>query len=222
MENQKFKEELLEEENKERENIEEVVEEVKEEQVLTEEEKQKIEEERAIRAAFDEEEGIEFQQTITKEDAYNFNIYLLNNPSNFTRRMFTAIFGLILIIYILCIKEMYWAITIGVLMIIHAIFVYGPLQKLLTRRMFKKREFKDLSIEVKFASKMKYELVDEQNAPLIDYDIVYKVVETKDYIFLHIDTYSIMIIKLADCPNKEELVNFLQNKFEGTKKYKIK
>lgn len=221
MENQKFKEELL-EENQKTENIEEIIEEVKEEQALTEEEKQKIEEEQAIRAAFDMEEGIEFQQTITKEDAYNFNIYLLNNPSNFTRRMFTAIIGLFLIVYILCIKQMYWAIVIGILMIIHAVFVYGPLQRMLTRRMFNKREFKDLNIEVKFASKMKYELVDEQNAPLIDYDIVYKVVETKDYIFLHIDTYSIMIIKLADCPNKEELVSFLQNKFEGTKKYKIK
>ena len=221
MENQKFKEELL-EENQKTENIEEIIEEVKEEQALTEEEKQKIEEEQAIRAAFDMEEGIEFQQTITKEDAYNFNIYLLNNPSNFTRRMFTAIIGLFLIVYILCIKQMYWAIVIGILMIIHAVFVYGPLQRMLTRRMFNKREFKDLNIEVKFASKMKYELVDEQNAPLIDYDIVYKVVETKDYIFLHIDTNSIMIIKLADCPNKEELVSFLQNKFEGTKKYKIK
>ena len=222
MENQKFKEELLEEENQKTENIEEIIEEVKEEQTLTEEEKQKIEEEQAIRAAFDMEEGIEFQQTITKEDAYNFNIYLLNNPSNFTRRMFTAIFGVFLIVYILCIKQMYWAIAIGILMIIHAAFIYGPLQRMLTRRMFNKREFKDLNIEVKFASKMKYELVDEQAAPLIDYDIVYKVVETKNYIFLHIDTYSIMIIKLADCHNKDELVNFLQNKFEGTKKYKIK
>ena len=222
MENKKFKEELLEEENQKTESIEEIIEEVKEEQTLTEEERQKKEEEQAIRAAFDLEEGIEFQQTITKEDAYNFNIYLLNNPSNFTRRMLTAIFGLFLIVYILCIKEMYWAIAIGILMIIHAAFIYGPLQRMLTRRMFNKREFKDLNIEVKFASKMKYELVDEQNAPLIDYDIVYKVVKTKDYIFLHIDTYSIMIIKLADCPNKDELVNFLQNKFEGTKKYKIK
>ena len=217
MENQKFKEELLEEENNQEKN-----EEVVEEKELSEEEKEKIAEEKRIREEFDAEEGIEFVQTITKEDAFNFNVYLLNNPSNFTRRMFTAIFGLILIIYILFIKEMYWVIAIGVLMIIHAIFVYGPLQKLLTRRMFKKREFKDLNISVKFASKMKYELIEEESAPLIDYDIVYKVVETKDYIFLHIDTYSIMIIKLTDCPNKEELVKFLQNKFEGTKKYKIK
>ena len=221
MENQKIKEEILEEEvEKQTEFVEEETKENVEEPQLTEEQIQKIEEEKRIREEFNKEEGIQFQQTITKDDAFNFNMYLLKNPSNFTRRIFTGLLGLILIIFIIVNKDMYWLIIFGILMIIYSVFFYGPLQKYLTKKMFNKKEFNDLKINVKFASKIMYELDDEQSSPLVDYGIIYKVVETNDYIFLHIDIYSIMIIKLSDCSQKDELRNMLKEKFQ--EKYKSK
>ena len=150
MENQKIKEEILEEEvEKQTEFVEEETKENVEEPQLTEEQIQKIEEEKRIREEFNKEEGIQFQQTITKNDAINFNMYLLKNPSNFTRRIFTGLLGLILIIFIIVNKDMYWLIIFGVLMIIYSVFFYGPLQKYLTKRMFNKKEFNDLKINVK-------------------------------------------------------------------------
>lgn len=217
------------EETVETEDAEEMKEEVEEievqqetiEEELTAEQLEELERIRIEHEELDQEEGIEFIETINKEDAFQFNIYLQNNPSNFSRRIFTALLGVILIIYILVIKTMYWMIPFGVLIIAYAIFIYGPLQKYLTKRMFDKKDFADLNISIKFGSKIKYELVNEKSA-LVTYDVIQRVVKTKDYIYLHISAYGIMIIKLQDCSDVEGLVKLLKEKFEPLKRYKEK
>ncbi|MBR2891153.1 MAG: hypothetical protein IKC22_02090 [Bacilli bacterium] len=183
------------------------------------EEQQKIIE----RMEFDQEEGIEFQETITKEDALNFNYYLQNNSSNFTRRLFSSLLGVFLIGYVLNIKQYYWLIIVGLAMIVYSLYLYKPIQRRLTKRMFDKKEFKDLVVNVKLASKIKYELDTETISPLVPYDVIRQAVKTEKYIYLHISAYSVVIIKLEDLNElKEDVINFIKNKFEPINRYKEK
>lgn len=213
-------------ENQEKETLEEIkatdiieTDEKKEDIETSFEEQQKIIE----RMEFDQEEGIEFQETITKEDALNFNYYLQNNSSNFTRRLFSSLLGVFLIGYVLNIKQYYWLIIVGLAIIVYSLYLYKPIQRRLTKRMFDKKEFKDLVVNVKLASKIKYELDTETISPLVPYDVIRQAVKTEKYIYLHISAYSVVIIKLEDLNElKEDVINFIKNKFEPINRYKEK
>ena len=183
-------------------------------------EQQRLETERA---EFDLEEGIEFQEIIKKEDALNFNYYLQKNSSNFSRRLFSCLLGILMIWYVLNIKQYYGLILLGLGIIAYSIFLYVPIQKKLTKRMFEKKGFQDLTVNVKFASKIKYELDSENSSPLVPYEAIKCAVKTENYIYLHLGPYSVIIIKLEDLgERREEVVEFIKNKYEQINKFKEK
>ena len=197
---------------------EEVEEAEKEQEINEEQERLKAE-----RAEFDMEDGIEFQEIIRKEDALNFNYYLQKNSSNFSRRLFSCLLGVLMIWYVLNIKQYYGLILLGLGILAYAIFLYVPIQKRLTKRMFEKKGFQDLTVNVKFASKIKYELDSETISPLVPYETIKCAVKTEKYIYLHLGPYSVIIIKLEDLGEKrEEVIEFIRNKFEPINKFKEK
>ncbi len=171
-------------------------------------------------AAFNEEEGIEFQQTLVKEDLVQYNYYLLKNPSNYFRTGLMVLLGIFLIVYPIIVKQNYWIIGVGAFLVIFCLFLFVPLQKALIRRQVKKKPTDSYVIDVKCASRLKYQLSSEENAPLIDYQNIYKVRKTPNYIYMHMGVYSVVIIKLDACEAKEELVEFIKSKYVGTNKYK--
>lgn len=190
-----------------------------EKEELTEEQMRLKEE----REAFDQEEGIEFQEIIKKEDALNFNYYLQKNSTNFSRRLFSCLLGILMIWYVLNIKQYYGLIVVGLAIIVYSLYLYIPIQRKLTKRMFEKKGFEDLTVNVKLASKIKYELDNEKTSPLVSYEVIRCAVKTPKYIYLHLSQYSVIIIKLDDLgEQKEEIVAFIKNKFEPSNKYKEK
>ena len=194
----------------------EVLEEKEELQEETAEEKALKEE----MAAIDEEEGIAFQETLTKDDLVQYNYYLLKNGSNYFRTGIMVLLGIFLIIYPIVQHQNYWIIGVGAFLVIFCLFLFIPLQKAMIRRQIKKKEIDQFVIDVKFASKIKYQLATEGTSPLVEYRNIYKVRKTKDYIYLHMSVYAVIIIKLSFCDNPDALVEFIKSKYEGTKKYR--
>lgn len=209
---EKFEKEQLQEEGKE-EVQEQSVEETNEEENISQEE---LEENRR----FDEEEGIEFNQKLDKEDLVKYNYYLMKNGSNYMRMGLMIILGLFIIGYVFYYKSNYWLIAIGALILIYPIFFHFPLQKLIIRRQIKKKTIEEYDIDIKFGSRIRYRLASEKSSPLVDYKNIYKVRKNKEYIYLHMSVYAVIIIKLACCPNPDELVELIKTKYVGTKKYK--
>ena len=184
------------------------------------EEQMRLKEERE---AFDQEEGIEFQEIIKKEDALNFNYYLQKNSTNFSRRLFSCLLGILMIWYVLNIKQYYGLIVVGLAIIVYSLYLYIPIQRKLTKRMFEKKGFEDLTVNVKLASKIKYEVDYDKTSPLVSYEVIRCAVKTPNYIYLHLSQYSVIIIKLDDLgEQKDEIVAFIKNKFEPSNKYKEK
>lgn len=175
------------------------------------------------REELDKEEGIEFQEIITKDDALKFNFYLQNNSSNFSRRLFSSLLGVFLIGYVLNIKQYYGLIIVGLAIIVYSCFLYVLIQRKLTERMFNKNGFENLTVNVKLASKIKYELDTEKISPLVSYELIKYAVKTDEYIYLHLSQYSVIIIKLIDCQEKrDEVIEFIKNKYESSNRYKVK
>ncbi len=198
-------------------------EEVEKEPKLTEEELQKQEQMQLEREAFDLEDGIEFQEIINEEDAIQFNFYLQSNSGAIFRKIFSSLIGLFIIGYVIHIEQYYGFIAIGALIVIYAIFLSTPIQKYRTRKIFKKRSFTDLVINMKFGeNKIKYELDSETISPLVDYSVIQKVVKTEKYIYLHISLYQVIIVKIEGLECKEQLISFLKEKYEPLRKYKEK
>ena len=121
---------------------------------------------------------------------------------------------------LIIVKQNYWIIGVGAFLVIFCLFLFVPLQKALIRRQVKKKPTDSYVIDVKCASRLKYQLSSEENAPLIDYQNIYKVRKTPNYIYMHMGVYSVVIIKLDACEAKEELVEFIKSKYVGTNKYK--
>lgn len=194
---------------------------VKEEQEM--EEVQETEAEKALREemeAFDQEEGIAFQETLTKDDLVQYNYYLLKNGSNYFRLGIMLLLGVFLIIYPIIQQQNWWIIGVGAFLVVFCLFLFIPLQKAMIRRQIKKKQIDQFVIDVKFASKIKYQLSTEEASPLVDYQYIFKVRKTKDYLYLHMSVYTVIIIKLSFCEKPDELVEFIKNKYAGTNKYR--
>lgn len=179
------------------------------------------------------EEGVEFEETISSNDVYNFNKYLLEKSSaNFLSRILFSIMGLIVfiapILQFINAKEedgepeiLWWMIGIGVLMLVYGIVLYNPIQRMLIKKNLKKRNVQDLQISIKIGKQyIKYALATEEKAPIIKVKDIYKVSITPEYIYLHINAYSIIIIKLVDNDQKEEVIEAVKTTFANCKKFK--
>lgn len=198
-------------------------EENKEENVLSEEE-----------IAAMTEEGLEFSETISSNDVYNFNRYLLEKSSaNLLSRILFSIMGLIVVCapiaqYFNAKQEdgdpkfVWWMVLIGALMLVYGIILYNPIQRMLIARNLKKRNVQDLKINIKLGKQyIKYALATEEKAPLIKVKDIYRVAITPEYIYLHINAYSIVILKLIDNDQKEQIIDAVKETFTNCKKFKI-
>ena len=192
-------------------------EELKEEQEITEE--QLAEEE-----AFFNEEGFELEETIEKDDVFALNVYILGHtPSNWIGRILFMIMGIVICLMPIFNPENWWAILIGVPMFAYGLIIYMPLQILMIKRSLSKKNFEPLQIYLRITpSKILYKLTKEEHAPLVNVSDIIRVVQTPHYIYLHLNAYSVIIIKLDNLVNQEEVINKLRNQFEPLKKYKVK
>lgn len=174
--------------------------------------------------AFLEEEGIEFKETLTEEDIYNFNNYILSkSSSNLVSRIIFILLGLIVCVLPAFAQNYYWIIFLGSFLIIYGAFLYMPLQRKIVKKNLKAKKIQNLYISVKVGTEhVQYKLVSEKSAPLIKIKDITKAVNKKDYIYLHINAYTIVIIKLIDNDKKEEITEKIKEIFVPIKKYKEK
>ena len=196
-----------------------------EEQQVAQEEKPEVSEEQLqAEAEFFSEEGFEIEETITKDDVYALNIYILkNNPSNWVGRILFMIMGVIVALMPLFDPKNWWAILIGVPLIAYGLFIYMPLQASMIRRNIAKKNFNPLDITLRMTkTKVLYKLKKEEHAPLVNVADIIKVVKTPNYIYMHLNAYSVMVIKLEELENSEEIINKVKEQFVPLKKYKEK
>ena len=192
-------------------------EEVKKKQEITEE--QLAEEE-----AFFNEEGFELEEVIEKDDVFALNVYILGHtPSNWIGRILFMIMGIVICLMPIFNPENWWAILIGVPMFAYGLIIYMPLQILMIKRSLAKKNFEPLHIYLRITpNKILYKLTKEEHAPLVKTTDIIKVVQTPRYIYMHLNAYSVIIIKLDNLANQEEVISKLKEQFEPLKKYKVK
>ena len=190
----------------------------------TKEEQEISEEQLAEEEAFFNEEGIEFEETIDKDDVFALNVYLVKHaPSNWLGRILFMIMGIIVSIMPLFNPANWWAIIIGVPMFAYGLIIYMPLQILMIKRSLAKKNFAALEIMIRMTeTKVLYKLKKEEHAPLVKLSDVIKVVKTPDYIYMHLNAYSVIIIKLANLENAELITNKIKEHFIPLKKYREK
>ena len=171
--------------------------------------------------AFSAEEGIEFSETLDYNDVYAFNLYVLKKaPSNILSRILFSIMGIILIVLPIVNQNNWWLIAIGVVILLYSLVFYNAVQRRMINANLKRKNFNPLNIIIKIGqTKIKYCLVTEKHPPLINITDVVKVVKTPQYIYLHISAYSVVIIKLIDNEQSEEIINLVKNTFEPLHKY---
>lgn len=175
-------------------------------------------------AEFYQEEGFELKETITKDDVFALNIYILkNNPSNLIGRILFMIMGIIVSLMPLFDPNNWWAILIGVPLFAYGLIIYMPLQTLMIKRSLAKKNFEPLDITLRMTkTKVLYKLVKEEHAPFVNVSDIVKVVKTPSYIYMHLNAYSVMVIKLEELENSEEIINRVKEQFVPLKKYKEK
>ena len=167
------------------------------------------------------EEGIEFTQTLEKEDIKEMNIFLIkHDSSNLVKRVFLTFVGTLFITLSIVNKKNYYMIALGSIVIIYATILYNVLRLAYLRSRLDKSTFEPLEVNVKVGSKhIRYQLKEETDSPLVSFDHVYKVVERQNYIYLFINRYSIIVFKLDSLEQKEELIQILKNKYLPRKAY---
>ena len=196
----------------------------KEQQVAQQEQPEVSEELLQQEAEFYQEEGFELKETITKDDVFALNIYILkNNPSNLIGRILFMIMGIIVSLMPLFDPNNWWAILIGVPLFAYGLIIYMPLQTLMIKRSLAKKNFEPLDITLRMTkTKVLYKLVKEEHAPFVNVSDIVKVVKTPSYIYMHLNAYSVMVIKLEELENSEEIINRVKEQFVPLKKYKEK
>ena len=79
---------------------------------------------------------------------------------------------------------------------------------------------KTLDINVKIGSKyIRYQLKEETDSPLVSFEHIYKVVKRQDYLYLFINRYSIIVLKLESIEQKEQLLKMLKERYLSRKAY---
>ena len=185
------------------------------------EENEISEEQLAEEAAFFNEEGLEFEEVITKDDVFALNVYLVRNaPSNLVGRIMFMIMGVIVSILPIFNPSNWWAIIIGVPMFAYGLIIYMPLQILMIKRSLAKKNFEPLDISLRITNtKILYKLKKEEHAPLVKINDIVRVVKTPSYIYMHLNTYSVILIKLEELENVEAVIEKMKELFVPLKKY---
>jgi hypothetical protein len=184
-----------------------------------------VDEQAEERAKLNSEDGYEYTQVIDREDIHHLNWYLrVKDNTTFTKRMMFAFIGLIVIVLSIINQKAYYMIPIGAIVAIYSTVLYIPINKIFFEKKFDRdypvENHKDLIINVKLGSEyIRYELPDEQNSPLVSWKHIYKVVEKGEYIYLHINQFSILLLKTKDLDDKNVLVSTIKRRILDPRRY---
>ena len=169
----------------------------------------------------EKEEGIEFNQTLDKDDITNMNIFLLKNDSSaIIKRVFLIFVGVLFIVMAIINKKNYYMISLGSILIIYATVLYTTLRIVYLKNKINNNPTEPLSINVKIGSKyIKYQLAEETDSPLVSFEHIYKVVKNNQYLYMFINRFSIIVLKLDSVEQKEELLNLVKKRYLPRKAY---
>lgn len=169
----------------------------------------------------EKEEGIEFNQTLDKDDIINMNIFLLKNDSSaIIKRVFLIFVGVLFIVMAIINKKNYYMISLGSILIIYATVLYTTLRIVYLKNKINNNPTEPLSINVKIGSKyIKYQLAEETDSPLVSFEHIYKVVKNNQYLYMFINRFSIIVLKLDSVEQKEELLNLVKKRYLPRKAY---
>ena len=192
--------------------------EIQEEQVSQEE---YVDPQQQAKEELAQEEGIEFDQTLNKKDIEEMNLFLIkHDPSSFVKRSFLVFVGALFIILSIVNKKNYYMIFLGSIVIIYATVLYTLLRVMYLKNRLDKNPPEPLDINVKIGSKyIRYQLKEETDSPLVSFEHIYKVVKRQDYLYLFINRYSIIVLKLESIEQKEQLLKMLKERYLSRKAY---
>ena len=149
--------------------------EIKDEQMNEQEEY--IDPQQQAKEELEKEEGIEFSQTLTKDDIKEMNLFLIkHDPSSFVKRSFLVFVGGLFIALSIINKKNYYMIALGSIVIIYATILYTLLRVMYLKNRLDKNPLEPLDIDIKIGTKyIRYQLKEETDSPLVSFEHIYKV-----------------------------------------------
>ena len=174
-----------------------------------------------IKQEFEKTEGIEFTQTLDKEDIKTFNLFLIKHDSSaLVKRSFLIFAGALFIVMSIITKKNYYMIALGSALVIYATVLYNTLRVAYLKSRIDKNPPEPIEINVKITDQyIRYQLKEETDSPLVSFNNIYKVVKNKDYLYLFINRYSIVVLKLNSIEQKEKVLEQVKNRYLPRKSY---
>ena len=174
-----------------------------------------------IKQEFEKAEGIEFTQTLDKEDIKTFNLFLIKHDSSaLVKRSFLIFTGALFIVMSIITKTNYYMIALGSILVIYATVLYNTLRVAYLKSRIDKNPPEPIEINVKITDQyIRYQLKEETDSPLVSFNNIYKVVKNKDYLYLFINRYSIVVLKLNSIEQKEKVLEQVKNRYLPRKSY---
>lgn len=174
-----------------------------------------------IKQEFEKAEGIEFTQTLDKEDIKTFNLFLIKHDSSaLVKRSFLIFAGALFIVMSIITKKNYYMIALGSALVIYATVLYNTLRVAYLKSRIDKNPPEPIEINVKITDQyIRYQLKEETDSPLVSFNNIYKVVKNKDYLYLFINRYSIVVLKLNSIEQKEKVLEQVKNRYLPRKSY---
>ena len=174
-----------------------------------------------IKKQFNEEIGIEFNQTLNKDDIYTFNRFLIkHNSSSYITRTVLLFAGALFIAMSIIEQKNYYMIVLGAALIIYTTVLYNVLRIAYLKNRLKKNPPEPIEINVKVGQKyIRYQLKEETDSPLVAFDNIYKAVKNGNYLYLYINRYSFIVIKLDALEHPDQLLEQIKKRYLPIKSY---
>ena len=103
---------------------------------------------------------------------------------------------------------------------IYATVLYNTLRVAYLKSRIDKNPPEPIEINVKITDQyIRYQLKEETDSPLVSFNNIYKVVKNKDYLYLFINRYSIVVLKLNSIEQKEKVLEQVKNRYLPRKSY---
>lgn len=176
-------------------------------------------------------------QKIEEKDLIAYNQYLLTINTKFqASKLLLGIFAIVVALFNFIYDFIiYRTIQIPTLIFNSILIIVGILillvlepilKKIVKRRVIKSNQKIDDILVLFTSDSFKWEYADpsknKRDVAPYKWDQIQKIVETKDYIYIHINKYIILYIKKENCSNILEVTMFLQEKVNNRYIQKIK
>ena len=150
-----------------------------------------------------------------------FNLFLIKHDSSaLVKRSFLIFAGALFIVMSIITKKNYYMIALGSALVIYATVLYNTLRVAYLKSRIDKNPPEPIEINVKITDQyIRYQLKEETDSPLVSFNNIYKVVKNKDYLYLFINRYSIVVLKLNSIEQKEKVLEQVKNRYLPRKSY---